>query len=96
MTWRRSAESWACGSDNAGSGDTNGAGTLRNRFQQLLAMAERHDADVLEIVVGQLAQQIDVDVVGAEHLGILGEADPAEPTVDVHVQMFSLLLVSAV
>ena len=64
----------------------NGTGTLRNRFQQLLAMAERHDADVLEIVVGQLAQQLDVDVVSAEHLGILGEADPAEPTVDVHVQ----------
>ena len=54
-------------------------------------MAERHDADVLEIVVGQLAQQIDIDVVGAEHLGILGETDPAEPTVDVHVQV-SLLL----
>jgi hypothetical protein len=49
-------------------------------------MAERHDADVLEIVVGQPAQQLDVDVVGAEHLGILGEADPAEPTVDVQVQ----------
>ena len=48
-------------------------------------MAERHDADVLEIVIGQLAQQLDVDVVGAEHLGILGETDPAEPTVDVHV-----------
>ena len=49
-------------------------------------MAERRDADVLEIVVGQPAQQLDVDVVGAEHLGILGEADPAEPTVDVQVQ----------
>ena len=60
-----------CGSI-AGCGDTgNGTGKLRNRFQQLLAMAERHDADVLEIVVGQLAQQLDVDVVGAEHLGIL-------------------------
>ena len=49
-------------------------------------MAERRDADVLEIVVGQPAQQLAVDVVGAEHLGILGEADPAEPTVDVQVQ----------
>ena len=49
-------------------------------------MAERGDADVLEIVVGQPAQQFAVDVVGAEHLGILGEADPAEPTVDVQVQ----------
>ena len=36
-----------------------------------LPMAERHDADVLEIVVGQPAQQLPVDVVGAERLGIL-------------------------
>ena len=57
-----------------------------NRLQQLLAMAERHDADVLEIVVGQPAQQLNVDVVGAKHLGILAEADPAEPTVDVQVR----------
>ena len=49
-------------------------------------MAERHNADVLEIVVGQPAQQLDVDVVGVKHLGILREADPAEPTVDVQVQ----------
>ena len=40
-------------------------------------MAERRDADVLEIFVGQPAQQLAVDVVGAEHLGILSEADPA-------------------
>jgi hypothetical protein len=63
----------------------------RNRFQQLLAMAERHDADVLEIVVGQPTQQLDVDVVGAENLSILGETDPAEPTVDVQVQSPGLL-----
>ena len=54
-------------------------------------MAERGDADVLEIVVGQPAQQLAVDVVGAEHLGILGETDPAEPTVDVQVQSPRLL-----
>ena len=63
----------------------------RDRLQQLLAMAERRDADILEIVVGQPPQQLDVDVVGAEHLGILGEADPAEPTVDVQVQSPGLL-----
>ena len=49
-------------------------------------MAERPDADVLEIVVGQPAQQFDVDLIGAEYLRILGEADPAKPTVDVQVQ----------
>ena len=62
-----------------------------DRLQQLLAMAERRDADVLEIIVGQPAQQLAVDVVGAEHLGILGETDPAEPTVDVQVQSPRLL-----
>src|SRR5262245_5410225 len=49
-------------------------------------MAERRDADVLEIVVCQLAEQLAVDVVGAENLGILSETDPAEPIVDVQVQ----------
>ena len=63
----------------------------RNCLQQLLAMAERRDADVFKIVVGQPLQQLDVDVVGAEHLGILVEADPAEPTVDVQVQSPELL-----
>ena len=46
-------------------------------------MAERRDANFLEIVTGQPAQQFAVDVVGTEQLGILGETDPAEPTVDV-------------
>jgi len=54
-------------------------------------MAERRDADVLEIVVGQPAQQLAVDVVGMEYLGILVEADPVEPTVDVQVQSPRLL-----
>jgi hypothetical protein len=51
-----------------------------------LRRRERRDADVLEIVIGQRAQQIGVDVVGAEYLSILGETNPAEPTVDVQVQ----------
>jgi hypothetical protein len=51
-------------------------GKLRNRIQQLLAMAERRDADVLEIIVGQSAQQFGVDIVGAENLGILARPIP--------------------
>ena len=50
---------------------------FRDRLQQFLAMAKRRDADVLEIIVGQPAQYLTVDVVGPEHLGILSEADPA-------------------
>jgi hypothetical protein len=49
-------------------------------------LLERRDTDVLEIVIGQPAQQLALGVVGAEHLGILGETDPAEPNVDVQVQ----------
>jgi hypothetical protein len=56
-----------------------------DRLEQLLSMAQRHDADLLEIVVGEPAQQLDVNVIGAENFDILGEADPAEPTVDVQV-----------
>src|ERR1700722_4885278 len=54
-------------------------------------MAERRDADVLKIIVGQPAHHLAVDVVGAEQIGILGETDPAEPTIDVQVQSPRLL-----
>jgi hypothetical protein len=57
-------------------------------------MAKRRDADVLEIVVCQPAEQLAVDVVGAKNLGILGEADPAKPTVDVQVRSPALLSVA--
>jgi hypothetical protein len=63
----------------------------RDRLQQLLAMAERRDTDVLEIPVGQPAQKLAVNIAGSENLGILGETEPAEPTVDVQVQSNGLL-----
>ena len=48
---------------------------------ELVGAVSGRDADVLEIVVGQPAQHLAVDVVGAEHLGILGETDPrSEPS----------------
>jgi hypothetical protein len=55
-------------------------------------MAERRDAHVLEVVGGQPGQKLGVDVVGAEEVGVLAEADPAEPAVDVQRR---LLLSSA-
>ena len=42
-------------------------------LQQLFTMAQRCDANVLEVVVGQPAQQVAVNVVGPESLGILGD-----------------------
>jgi hypothetical protein len=76
LRWREGYRSGSFGRRNEG-GD---------RLQQFLAMAERRDADVLEIVVCQPGQQLAVDVVGAEHLCILGETDPAKPTFDLQVQ----------
>jgi hypothetical protein len=55
-------------------------------------MAERRDTHVLEVVGGQPGQEFGVDVVGAEEVGVLAEADPAEPAVDVQRR---LLLSSA-
>ena len=65
--------------------------TARRGKKNQMDRRQRRDADLLEIVVGQPAQQLDVDVIGAKHLGILGEADPAEPTIDVQVQSPGLL-----
>jgi len=36
------------------------------------------DANLVEIVAGQPAQQLPIDVVGAERLGIMGKTDRAE------------------
>lgn len=63
-----------------------------DRLQQPLAMAERRDAHVLEVLGGQPGQERGVDVVGAEELGVLAEADLAEPPVDIQRR---LLLSSA-
>ena len=57
-----------------------------DRLEKLLAVAQGRDAEILEIIVRQRAQQLAVDVVGAEILGVLAETDPAKPTVDVQVQ----------
>ena len=46
-------------------------------------MAERGDADFLEIFDGHLAQCGKVEVIGPEQLGVLGQSDSAEPSVDV-------------
>ena len=58
----------------AWSGAATRAAIASSRF---LRWPERRDADVLEIVVGQPAQKLAVNIVGSENLGILGETDPA-------------------
>ena len=60
----------AAGSQGRHGGGRGCTGQFGDRLQQLLAIAERYDADVLEVVVCQPAQQLAVDMVGAEHFGI--------------------------
>ena len=46
-------------------------------------MAERDDPDGPEVVIGQVAQELVIDAVGAEVLGVSAKTNPAQPTVDV-------------
>ena len=87
VSWRRSAS--GCLAALTGVADE---GATRppivqacDRLQQLLAVTERGDANFLEIVTGQPAQQLAVDIVGTEQIDILGETDPVEPSFDVQV-----------
>ena len=53
---------------------------LRDGFQQLLAVTEGADAERLEILQGQIREELLVDVIGLERLGVLAEADRFEPS----------------
>jgi hypothetical protein len=55
-----------------------------DRREQLLAVAERGDAEFFEVVRAQAAQQLAVDVVRREDLAILAEAQAFQPGADVH------------
>ena len=89
VTCRRSAVSWVSGpvaATGVGEGASGGATRAAIASSSFLRCPNDADADVLEIVVCQPAQQLAVDVVGAENLGILGETDRAEPTVDIQIR----------
>ena len=51
---------------------------LRNRRQHLSSMAEQ-DADLLKVLVGQVAKDRDIDSVLGKTLGVLGHAEVFEP-----------------
>ena len=57
---------------------------IRDGGEQLLAVPERSDAELLEIVRRQRAQDLGVDVVRRERFGILAEAVVLQPGADVH------------
>ena len=47
-------------------------------------MAERADADLLQVVAGQRRQRLAVDLVLGERLGVLNEAEVPQPARNVH------------
>ena len=55
-----------------------------NRCQQLLAVAQRGDTELLEVVPRKRAKDFGVDVVRREHLGVLAEIVALQPGADVH------------
>ena len=74
MTWRRSAVSWVFGSVAV-----IGLGCCRSRTGKLADSRENfppmpeQDADVLEILIGQMAENRDIDPVLGKALRVLGQ-----------------------
>jgi len=79
VSWPFGAVPWlplGCGCGPSRVGD--GAGKLRNRAQHLAPMTER-DAEVLEILVRQIAESADLKVVLNKALRVLGHAELFQP-----------------
>ncbi len=57
----------------------------RNRFHQLLAGAKR-DIEILEILFGQIRQNLDIDFIFGEHRRIFCKSDARKPLVDLCCQ----------
>ena len=55
-----------------------------DRGEQLAPVADRGDAELAQVVGRQLGQDVGVDVVVAERLLVLAQAQPAQPSPDVH------------
>jgi hypothetical protein len=59
-----------------------------DRGEQLLAMTKGGNAELLEIVCGQRAQDLGVDIVRREHLGISAKPVALQPSADVHRTLY--------
>jgi hypothetical protein len=55
-----------------------------DRCKQLLAVAQRGDAELLEIIRRERAKDLGVNVVRREHQGVLAEIVALQPGADVH------------
>ena len=54
------------------------------RREKLAPVANGSDADLSQVVCGELRQNFRVDIVGAELLLVLTEAEAAKPLADIH------------
>ena len=52
---------------------------IGDRTQQLSAMAQRRNADLFEVLIGQVWQDCEIDMVLSKALGVLGQAEFFEP-----------------
>ena len=57
----------------------------RNRVQQLAAVADHADAEILQIVRGQRRQEVDVDLVVPEGLLVSFQPQITQPSADIHL-----------
>src|SRR4029077_2310888 len=79
VTWRRSAVSCVFGSERgAGSGVAGAAPQVGDGSEHFSSMPEQ-DADVLEVLIGKMRKDRDVDAVLSKSAGVLGQAEPCEP-----------------
>ena len=89
VSWRRSALS-AGAPLGAGVGSRRGGGRSGRRIQRLdrrhdlAPVADDGDAEILEVVDGELRQHLAVDLVVAKRRLVLRKAEAVQPTPDVH------------
>ena len=68
-----------------GCGGRRTVAQVGNGIEQTLAVAERGDPQLPQVIPGEAAQQLGVDMVGVERVGILGQSQAFKPATDVHV-----------
>ena len=81
VTCRRSAASAARGvaGGAAATAARGGAFELGNRTQELSAMPERCHANLFEVLIGQVAQNREINIVLSKALNMLGHTELFEP-----------------
>jgi hypothetical protein len=56
-----------------------GPSEIGDRAQELAAMAERHNANLFEVLIRKVTQDREIDIILGKALGVLGQAETFEP-----------------